>query len=243
MHRYMTQCQIPSWKKNNMKTSLLFSCFGLAIFCCKPSAGKHGPDPVFQHVLGTNNNSSASLSVTKDSVFIVYTAPGRKNPRYYLQTWYFRPNTDNAIAGTKEIPETEINTQASRMKKMPVSISTLSKTGIIYETLPANVLASLSKQKAVTKETRFHKYDGKYYFTNTYHSGSLYVYDPATDSIETFKYDDNFLEIRDFFLYDITGDKQPEVIIFSEGNVPRENVTSIDIYMINRNEVADKNRG
>jgi hypothetical protein len=157
-----------------------------------------------------------------------------QDTNFLLQTWSFNPQENDEIefAMTEQLSHSQAKTERERLQKMPVYFNSLSGTGITYDTLPAKLSVALQKVKGVSTDTRFHKYNGKYYFTDTFHSGDLGIYDPRTDSLSALKYDHRFLEIKDFVLYDITGDNQPEVIIFSVGNVPRDNAISIDIYML-----------
>jgi hypothetical protein len=153
---------------------------------------------------------------------------------FFLQTWSFNLQEHGEIAFpvTEQLSHGQTQTKRERLQKMPIYFNSLSRTGITYDTLPAKLSVGLQNMKRVSTDTRFHKYNGKYFFTDTFHSGDLKIYDPGTDSVSALKYEYRFLEIKDFVLYDITGDNQPEVIIFSVGNVPRDNAISIDIYML-----------
>ena len=82
------------------------------------------------------------------------------------------------------------------------------------------------------KEVKTVKVGNMLYFINKYHGNTLYVYNLKTGSAYTFDLPDRFFEVTDLFVYDVNKDNDPEIFVFSIGELPREDVRHVTIFSL-----------
>lgn len=221
-----------------MKISI-FLILSTLVFCCNTSINKNftNQNKLQFKLLATRYIVLPStFSIKPDSIFILKKSNPDKS-KYYVYEIIYKSRLDSFASKMSEISYVDGEKELKRMRKMPLCFNDIEMSNINYLDVPKDVYDNLSKKNVVIKETKFLKYRNKYYFTNTGPSKLFYIYDIQSDSLIIIKnlrqeYD-AYLNLRDFYLYDLTGDSVPEVIIFSDRDFIRDKkVISIDILSI-----------
>ena len=122
----------------------------------------------------------------------------------------------------------------SKMKSDDVYIDQINEPKLKYNTPPENVYQTLINKNVVTKQTRFMKYNSRYYFTELGASKYFYIYDETTEILYNLDYPTgDYLNLRDFFLYNLSGSDVPQIFLFSDGLISRtEKDIAIDILSV-----------
>lgn len=186
---------------------------------------------------------NTNLAINSDSIFIAIERSSNlsENPKvkkggiFIIERhWWTRGSKNSKVLSAMEVDSFQNGRSIiSQMKKMAVYFENIVLPGISYVNPPNNIYQILEKKKVVSKTTRFQKFQQAYYFTDFIDNGKFYIYHSDSDSLQTLTYNDReaFFKIKNFFLYDFTGDGQPEIFIFSVGDRSGDWI-SIDVYSI-----------
>lgn len=216
-------------------TIFIFMVF--STICCNQSSVKLVEKEKYHFRLLLNHfaKTNSSFAIKTDSIFIL--TPKLSDPQaafIYFET--YKPSNDGSysfdLKGISAINGIDV---IKRISAMPIFFKNIDTPNIKYENISAEVNNILAKKGVVINETKFHYYDEKIYFTNRGNSKFFYIYENKTDSLIRLdnlpvKYGGH-LDLRDFFLFDLTGDNNPEIIVLS-GRLPRKELLSLDVLSI-----------
>lgn len=190
-------------------------------------------------ILSFNSVTNTSLFLKKDSALFVI--PDHvKTPQYYQLRNFFYDSTNKKFIFKSILdlkPYKEINNNLYDSDHSAIKIKSIGYPMIKYSKLPD----SLKKEKALRGilkfDTKIHLFKGEYIFLDKLTPRSIFFYNSITKKITSFDISEKYFEVTDFLVYDLDKDDNPEIFIFTIGNVPRGDIVSYTIYSIRKDSV------
>jgi hypothetical protein len=194
----------------------------------------------FVELLVLDELKNSSLLLTKDTV-IYFTPDNTVRPISIREKKFFYNRSLNEFhfeSSSDLFPSEDAKSRAALVDSVEIYIRSLMTPKIRYVKLDVLLAKSKKLRGKVNATSKIIEYGGKYFFLdNMIMPQAFYMYDAKTDELTEFDIKEKFMEVTDFFLYDIDKDKMPEVFILNIGNAPRDYVITTSIYSIRNDSI------
>ncbi len=192
--------------------------------------------------LSLNCLSSTFLSIDIDTIDFIEYSIFNKEKEYYLRKYWFdlKYQSDTSMYTFLRISNKKIYEFFANLKQKPICFNAIGKPMIKYEKISSEIEEKLLVHKVTLTGAKFHKFGNAYYFIDTSTSMTISVYNPQTDSLKKMHIENDFFDIRDFFIYDMKADGIPEIFIFSRGRRYENDAVGFDAYTVTRNDMIKK---
>lgn len=221
-----------------MKYSSLFFCFLITIVAC--NRGKKNEEIVikpiaFKVIANQKLLNTSSLWVSHDSIFI--TTPLISNsPMIFLYYQSYMNSIDSTyVFRMVKIPENKIDKLIDQMNNKSLFKLEILSSKIEYSKISPHIQEILKNNKLESPENIYKYYDGKLVFSTQGNSKHFYVFDSLHNFIYQLKNPPanygGYLDLKDFFLFDLNGDTIPEIFTIS-GRQVHDNEVSLDVLKI-----------
>jgi hypothetical protein len=190
------------------------------------------------NITHSNISKSTSLLIIDDTVFL-YSPSNTKVKDYSVIRLYFDDH-DRTFQFNFINDQGHYRNQdqlASALAKANVKLYSLETPGIIYPLLSEDIKQDSILKPFINEENKVQVYGGRYYFIKSILPTSLYIYDTLNHKLTSFDVHTDFFEIKDFFMYDLDRDEEPEIFILNTGHRSDEEIISYSIYSIRRDSV------
>lgn len=185
---------------------------------------------ILQHLLGFNDNKLSSLLLINDTIFLATPKLNVKSENSDVRIFMY----DFEKAEFKFEYNSGLNLTETKLKSYsinaPIFMETLDHPKIVYVDLPGFFKTNAQLKELLKDDPKIKLFSNKYYIIDKISPKEIKVYDSGTKKMDSYNISGAFMEVTDFFLYDIDKDQNPEIFILSKGDVPRDEVISYSIY-------------
>jgi hypothetical protein len=190
--------------------------------------------PGVENILSWNTDTGNSLSIDNDSVIFIEPDNFKFKIKYYYRAFAFKKDYtyDTNTYSYHAISASEIESVFKSQTQKPYFFQKIGTPNIRYEKLPKKLSTLLSNRKISFTELKGQSFNGKYYFIDPISSTKISVYDLVNNSLFDLDIKDEYFEIKNFFIFDLKADQQPELFIFSSGRRPERDAVGFDVYTI-----------
>lgn len=184
---------------------------------------------VFRVIANQKILTSSSLWIKQDSIFIT-TSLNSKNLNSFVYYHSYKNSNDSTYGfQMTKFHDLKTNNLAKRLSTDSLYRVETSNLRSDYVTINREVVDILRQKKLVTHENIYKYYGNKLYFTTRGNSRFFYVYDKSQDTIYQFcnppaEYG-GYLNLIDFFLFDLNGDSEPELFIIAGRQIHNDEVS------------------
>ncbi len=179
--------------------------------------------------------SPSSIAFGKDSIMELQTLDdGGKT--YYTYTRYLIENRlDSIVFSDRQTDLTKqlARTLTLRMQKSDIFFNDILSPLINYSVTDVIGNDTLKKTALTCDDVLSQKKDGYHYSICNGLCKNILIYDSINKHSSVIDLFDNYTSVRSFFLYDITRDNKPELIIFSDSPIVRkQKIIIVNIFSI-----------
>jgi len=198
----------------------------------------------YKLILLAPTEDSSSVAFKRDAVFILHRYSEEKKAVESYYDWY-KVKAENewssVLANTDSLPvyynHQIIQSQkfdsvkiSLGLEKKKIFFSNILKPCIKYAEGKSIVIDSFKNKLPDCNKILFQKSGSYNFYTCTGLDNPIFIYDDNDKLVYTYKLDETY-SIRDFFLYDITGDSKPELVLILNSPMSGiEKMVEIRIY-------------
>jgi len=192
-------------------------------------------------LLGYNDINLTSLIIQNDTVFFLVPSREDKNKHEFIRSFRYNPINKQFYFTTmvQAYPGQNI---VNRISNNPqVYLKSLGNTGIKYRSLPDQLRNNTQVDSINKEDLKIQTYDKNYYMIITDGPKELFVYNVLNNELKKFPIASLILRVTDFFLFDLDKDGRPEVFIFDNRILPREEIMSYLVFSFRTDTVKVNN--
>ncbi len=209
----------------------LFACNSNNNFQKKEILSPIKKEKKYQEILSKNITSLYNLSITYDSVLMSIEEDFTEPIRFYNEMFIFNKNYNFTIYKYRDFKVSHVE----KVKKWPLIVETIDSYKFKYDTLSQTDINLLSKFGVNWDYLKCKKFESLFFLHDNLVNSTIdkiLIVDKnrgIRDSIILSK-PINTMEVKNFFLFDVTDDSFPEVFILHTIGIGKEGALGLSIY-------------
>jgi hypothetical protein len=210
----------------------IFSCNSEKVKIRKVAMSAHKDQFYVSEVGGVSLSKEISFLVSNDTAYAITPSVFGSDTSYMVEKFFFK-KSDTLISFISKKVGTSVELKEYYLleTQAPYFFTNFNNLGLRYKAITADITKILLSAKIILDQPRMITTGNHEYLLDRLFP-KLYVFSHFTKQLYTHSFVPSFMEVTDFFTYDLNKDGKSELFIFHIGDIPRENAIGLRIFTV-----------